>query len=156
MEKLVFNESINLEYPDSFVKLSEEENHQYFSGNLLRLSIQDKEKHILISISKSRNSIFYRITNVASVAINSVSNLETTLKEYEFIEEFESRVLDEYCLTECFSYKANDQDIKQYGELSVFKIKNAIFSIYCICRLEDKDNYKKVFKQFRDSLTNYN
>lgn len=153
MKETIFNNSIKLKFPDSFIVLTDEENDRYFYGNHHRLSLEDKGKHILISISKSKNSIFNRFLGIITVANSSLSDMETNLKEYKFIEEYDSTILGETAVNECFSYAANDENVHQYGELSIFKIKNAIYNVYCICRLEDKDESKKLFKEFKDSLS---
>ena len=152
MKQAKFNNLINLEYPDGFVELSDLENQRYFMGNLMRLSFINKEKHILISLSKSKDSIFNKFISIPMVASSSLANLENNLKEYQYLEEKESMILDNPSLTESFSYHANDEDVYQYGELTVFKFKKAIYSIYSICRLEDKEECKKLFDDFKQSF----
>lgn len=152
MKKAVFNELIELEYPEEFVELNQEENEKYFSGDLLRLSFQDKEKHILLSIAKSKNSFINRLINVASVINGSLSVLEKNLKDYESLGGWQATIMDRISITECFSYVTNEEGIKQYGEFSAFKIRNAFYTIYCICRFEDKEKSKQLFKRFIDSF----
>ncbi len=152
MKKATFNNLINLEYPDNFVELSDIENERYFTGNLLRLTFHNEEKHILLSISKSKDSFINRIIGVASVVSGSLSNMENNLKDYQLLEEYESTIFDRPAITECFSYTANDLDVKQYGELSVFKFKSAFYVVYCISRLEDQEECKELFKNFKDSF----
>ncbi len=152
MNKAVFNELITLEYPDDFNQLSDIENEKYFSGNLLRLSFQNREKHILLSLSKSKDSFLNRLVSVASVLNGSLGNLAKNLKEYQYIEEFDETIFDSDSHTACFSYLTNDEKDRQYGELSIFKVKKSFYIVYCICRLEDKDKYKTLFKEFRKSF----
>ena len=156
MKKAIFNNLINLEYPEDFEELSEIENQKYFMGNLLRLSFINKERHILLSLSKSKDSFMNRFIGIAAVISSSLSNMENNLKDYQHLEEYESNIFEEPSITECFSYTANDEDVKQYGELSVFKFKKAFYVVYCISRLEDKEETKELFKQFKDSFTSNN
>lgn len=152
MNKAVFNNLIDLEYPDDFAKLSEEENQKHFSGDLMRLSFQNKDKHVLLSLAKSKDAFMNRLVSVAAVAGNSLATLEESLKEYQFIEEYESEIFGLPAINECFTYVASDIEVKQYGELSIFKYKKAFYMIYCICQYNDKDKYKKLFKEFKDSF----
>ena len=152
----MFNNLISLSYPDDFKQLSDIENQKYFSGNHLRLSLQNQEKHILLSVSKSSDFFINRLISVTTVINGSLSNLESNLKEYHFIERYESTIFDKPAITVCFSYKANDKDIYQYGELSVFKNKKTFYNVYCISRLENKEENKKLFKEFRDSFSPIN
>ena len=152
MNKATFNNLINFEYPDGFEKLSEEENRKFFTGDLLRLSFQNKEKHILLSLSKSKDSFFHRFVSVATIVSNSLSNMESNLKDFTHLEECESTVFGMPAITECFSYTANDKDVQQYGELTVFKINKAFYVVYCISRLDSKEENKKVFEEFRASF----
>ena len=156
MKKGIFNDLINFEYPESFSQLSEEENQKYFMGNLMRLSFQNTEKHILLSLSKSKDSFMNRFVSIAAVISGSLSNMENNLKDYQHLEEYESTIFGEPSITECFSYTANDLDVKQYGELSVFKFKKAFYVVYCISRLEDQEETKELFKAFKDSFTPIN
>ncbi len=156
MKKATFNNLINLEYPDDFNQLSDQENEQYFTGDLVRLSFHSKEKHILLSLSKSKNSFMHLFISPATAVNGALSNLENTLKEFQYIEEFETTIFGRPAMTACFSYMANDQDIKQYGELSAFKVKRTFYVIYSVCRFENKEENKKIFKQFKDSFTSSN
>lgn len=156
MKSVTFNNLIALEYPDDFKQLSDEENEKYFYGDQPRLSFQNKEKHILFSISKSKDAFINRLISIKAVAIGSLTNLENNLKEYKFIEEKESLISDKPSLTECFSYIANDKDIKQYGELTIFKIGKAFYNIHCISRFDDKEECQAIFKQFRNSFKSIN
>ena len=156
MKKATFNDLISLEYPEEFDELSETENQKYFTGNLMRLSFLNKERHILLSLSKSKDSFMNRFVSVAAVISGSLSNMENNLKDYQHLEEYESTIFGEPSITESFSYTANDQDVKQYGELSVFKYKKAFYVVYCISRLEDQEDAKKLFKEFKDSFVAMN
>ena len=152
MNKSIFNNQINLEYPDGFTQLSDEENSKYFMGNQLRQSFQNKDKHILLSLSKSKDSFLYRFLSLEGVLNSSLSNLEKNLKDYQTLEKYESTIFNQESVTACFSYLTNEKDVKQYGELSIFKIKKAIYAIYCVCWFADKEENKVIFKQFKDSL----
>ena len=97
-----------------------------------------------------------RFVSVAAVISGSLSNMENNLKDYQHLEEYESTIFGESSITESFSYTANDQDVKQYGELSVFKYKKAFYVVYCISRLDDQEDAKKLFKEFKDSFVAMN
>lgn len=152
MKKATFNDYLSFEYHDEFEQMSDEENKKYFTGDLLRLSFINREKHIVISLSKSKNSFINRLLSVAAVISGSLSNMENYLKDYQLIKEYESTIIDRPAVTECFSYTANDEDIKQYSELSVIKIKNAFYVFYCISRLDDIEEAKNIFGEFKRSL----
>ena len=152
MNKAIFNNQINLEYPDGFTQLSDEENSKYFMGNQLRQSFHNKEKHVLLSLSKSKDSFLYRFLSLEGVLNSSLSNLANNLKDYQTLEKHESTIFNQESLTACFSFVAKDKDVKQYGELSIFKMKKAIYAIYCVCWFTDKEENKIIFKQFKDSL----
>ena len=153
MKKATFNNLINLEYPDDFKELSNEENQKYFTGDFLRLSLHNEEKHILLSISKSNEIFINRFVGIGVAAKGALKNLENNLLDYCFIEEIDQDLFNTHALTECFSYTASNQEVQQYGELSVFKIKKAFYNVYCLSRLEDKEEAKKIFKEFRDSFS---
>lgn len=152
MKQGQFNNLINFEYRDDYVELTPEENEKYFSGDLMRLSVQNKAKHILLSISKTRSTFINRFVSLASVLVGTVNNLEQSLKDYKHIDEYESVIMNTNAITECFEYFTHDFNNRQYGELSIFKVKKAFYIIYCICRYEDKEECKTIFKEFKDSF----
>lgn len=152
MKQAIFNYLVNFEYPDDFVELTAEENKKYFSGDLLRLSFQNKEKHILLSISKSKDSFINYTIATSTVISSSVINLKKNLKDFEALGSYESTIFKKEAITECFSYTAKDENVKQYGELSVFKYKKAFYVIYCLSRLADKDANKELFTKFKESF----
>lgn len=156
MSKTIFNNLISIEIPDNFKQLSEEENEKFFAGDLMRISFQNPQKHILFSISKTKDSFLNRIINPAAVLSGALSNMEKNLKNYQLIETCESTIFDKPAMTACFSYSTNSEDIKQYGELSVFKFKKAFYVIYCLSKFESKEESKALFKQFRDSFAPIN
>ena len=152
MSTMTFNNFINLEYPDGFKVLTDEENSYFFTGNQLRLSFHNKEKHILISLSKSNDSFMNRILSLKAVSNGAINNLKSSLQDFKLIKEDNSTICNEPSLTSCFSYRVSDSDIMQYGELSIFKYKKSFYSVYSISRLEDKEESIKIFTSFRDSL----
>ena len=156
MAKATFNNVFSLECPEGFVQLSEEEQQKFFLGKQLRLTFQDKEKHILISLSKGNDSFLNRLFSNKAVIRGAASNMKNNLKDFESLGEEESVILGKPAITRCFSYVVNDQDIKQYGELSVFKIKSAFYVVHCLSRFESKEESKKVFKQIIDSFASVN
>ena len=156
MNKATFINFINLEYPDGFKELSDIENKKYFSGDMIRLSFHNEEKHVLLSLSKSKYSFMNNFINARNIANGAITNLRRNLKDFSFVEEYKSKILGQDAVTECFSYMANDQDIKQYAEMSVFKIKKQFYVVYCLCRDNSKEEYKKIFKEFRESFTAIN
>ena len=156
MDNAIFNNLVSLPFPEGFKQLSEEENKKFFTGDLLRLSFQDQERHILLSLSKSKDSFLNYLASIKSVAAGSLSCMANNLKDYQALEERFGMVLDKKAIIESFSYEANDLTVKQYGELTVLKIKNAFYVVYCLCRLEDKEKHQKIFEDFRNSLTYVN
>ena len=152
MKHAVFNNLVHLEYPDDFVELSEEENEKYFSGDLKRLSFRNEEKHIILSISKTKDSFMNRLLNITGMLVEATRNLENGLKEYKRVDDYESTIFDMKATTECFEYLSSDTGVKQYGELSIFKVRKAFYIIYCLSRYEDKESAKKIFKEFKESF----
>ena len=152
MKQAIFNNLINLSYPDDFIELDEAGNKKYFAGDLQRLSFHNKEKHIILSLSKTKDSFMNHLLNITGMLVGATRNLENNLKEYKRVEEYESVIFDCDAITECFEYLASDDGSKQYGELSVFKVRKAFYIIYCLSRYDNKEEAKKIFKDFRESF----
>jgi|GEM_PF-5051742 len=152
MKEATFKNLIHLEVPEDFVELNEEENKKFFTGDLSRISFRNKEKHILLSLSQSKVSFLYRLYGVKTALNGALNGMAKSLKDYEALGEQESVIFDQKALTAAFSFTAKDADVKQYGELSVFKIKNVFYAIYCVSKFEDKEESKEIFARFRSSL----
>lgn len=153
MKAATFQNLIHLEVPEDFAELSEEESKKFFTGNLSRISFRNKEKHILLSLSQSKASFLYRLCGVKTALNGALNSMAKSLKDYEALGEQESVIFDQKALTAAFCFTAKDADVKQYGELSVFKIKNVFYAIYCVSVFEGREEAKEIFAGFRCSLT---
>ena len=152
MKNKTFDQIVNIEYPDDFYEMSEEELQKFFGGDMLRFGARNTEKHVILSLSRTKKSLLSLFTNPKSVLSGAEYSLRQNLKDYKRLEEFETTMLSKPSNGIRFEYSASDKDVKQFCEIAVVKYKNAFYITHCLSRLDDKDENENVFKEFRDSL----
>lgn len=152
MKNSIFNQNIYLEYPDGFTEMNEAEIKKYFAGDLLRFGVKNAEKHVILSVAKTKNSFFSLITDAKSVLNGAESSLKKGLKDYAVTERFDAKMLGKPAKGICFEYSANDSGVKQFCEMTVVKGKRCFYIVYCVCRLNDVSENKAVFTAFRSSM----
>ena len=152
MKNSVFDKNINVEFPDDFYKMSEEENGKFFGGDMLRFGARNVEKHVILSLGKTNKSFMNLFASPKSVLVGAENNLKKNLKDYQRLEEFEVELLTKPGIGISFEYSAIDKDVKQFCEMTVTKYKNNFYVTYCLSRLEDRKENKEIFKEFRNSL----
>ena len=152
MKNALFNNIISLEYPEDFYEMKEDEIKQFFGGDLLRFGARNVEKHVILSIAKTKSSFLSFLASPKSVLSGAENNLRSNLKGYKLLEEFEVEMLSKQGVGMRFEYSAIDKDIKQFAEMAVVKFKNDFYVTYCLSRLEDKLENEELFERFRNSL----
>lgn len=152
MKNSIFDRKIYLEYPDEFAEMSEAEIKKYFAGDMLRFGLRNAEKHVIMSVAKTKNSVLSLITDAKSVLSGAESSLKRGLKDYVVTERFEAEMLGKIAKGICFEYSANDNGVKQFCEMTVVKGKRCFYIVYCGCRLDDVLENKALFGSFRSSM----
>ena len=152
MMKSIFDKTIYLEYPDDFYEMSEEEIKKFFDGDMIRFGARNVEKHVILSLAKSKKSFLNILATPKSVLDGAMNTLSSNLKDFNFLETFEVEMLSKKGNGIRFSYTAIDKDIKQFCEMAVIKNKSDFYFTYCLSRLEDRKENESVFRAFRDSI----
>ena len=152
MKNTIFDKTISVIYPDDFSEMSEEEIKKYFGGDMIRFGVRNTEKHVILSLGKSKKSIMSLFASPKSVLDSANNSLKNNLKDYECLGEFDAEMLEKPAKGIRFSYSANDVDVKQFCEMVVTKHKGSIYVLYCLARLEDRKENEELFKRFKDLL----
>ena len=152
MKNATFDGKISLFYPDDFYEMNEEEMKRFFGGDMLRFGARNAEKHIILSLTKSKKSFLNIFASSISVLAGVEHTFSSNLKDYNCLDRFEFEMFSKKGNGIRFTYLAIDQDVKQYCEMTVVKYKNNFYVSYCLSRFEDKQQSEEVFKSFRDSL----
>ena len=152
MKNADFYGLVYMEYPDDYSEMSEEEISRYFRGNALRWGVRCPEKHIMLSLGKTGNSIF-NVFYDAKGALNGAEKvLAKNLKDYKRRDEFDAVVLGNNAKGIHFEYTADDVDVRQFCELVVAKVKRCFYTVYCISRAKDAATSAPLFEEFRGTL----
>ena len=152
MKNTTFNQNIYLEYPDDFNEMSEEELNKYFASEMLRFGVRNSEKHVALSVAKTKDSFLNLITDAQSVLCGAENSLKKNLKDFAVTETFDAEMLGKVARGMGFEYSANDTGVKQFCEMTVVKGKRCFYVVYCACKLDDAQDNKVIFQAFRSSM----
>ena len=153
MKTAIFDKTISLEYPDDFYEMNEEEIKRFFGGDTLRFGVRNADKHVILSVSKTKKSFLNIFLTPKNILTGAESALRQNLKDYNCLEAFETKMLSKKGIGIHFTYSAIDKNVKQFCEMVVVKYKSCFYITYCLARFEDKLENEKVFESFIDSLS---
>ena len=158
MKSTIFNGNVYMEYPDDFYEMSTDEIRKYFGGDMLRMGVRNVEKHVILSVGKTKDSFLTLLTDSKSILSGAENAFTKCLKGYEKIEEFEADILGKAGKGIRFAYTAKDKDkdVRQFGEMAVVKSKRCFYVVYCLARFSDVEENKERFAAFRESLQKKN
>lgn len=63
MKSTLFNGNVQVEFPDDFSIMSGEEINKYFGGGMLRCGVRNAEKHVILSVGKTNDSLLSMLTD---------------------------------------------------------------------------------------------
>ena len=147
----MFQGNVSVEYPDDYYEMDAQEVRKFFAGDLARMGVRNVEKHTLLSVGKTKDTFLNWITDAKSVLAGAENSLKR-LTEYRLIEEFDAQIMGKTAKGIRFSYKAKDQDVYQFCEMAVVKMKGGFYVVYCASRLSDREENAATFAAFRASL----
>ena len=153
MKNDIFDQNIRLEYPDDYCVMSREEIKKYFASDLPRFGVRNAEKHTILSVSKTKDSLLSLITDAKSVLAGAERSFKR-LNGYTRLEEFDTEIFDKPAKGIRFAYTAiaGDKNVRQVCEMTVVKTKRCFCVVYCLARLDDERESKETFQAFRRSL----
>ena len=152
MKNADFYGLVNIEYPDDYIEMSTEEISKYFKDNALRWGGRSPEKHVILSLGKTKDSFFNLFYDAKSALTGGENVLKKTLKDYERLERFDTTLLGNAAMGVHFEYTADDKPIRQFCELVVVRIKKCFYTVYCISWAENAAENAAVFENFRTAL----
>ena len=151
MKNIVFNKNIYIEYPDDFYEMGADEIARFFAGEIMRCAFRNAEKHVILSVAKTNASLLNMITDAKSVLNGAENSLKKNLKDYVCKERFDTEVFGKKAKGVCFEYKANTGE-RQFCEMTVVKFERCFYTVYCMSRSKEKDQFKDMFASFKSAL----
>ena len=152
MKDTTFLNEVHIEYPDDFSEMNGDEIRRYFAGDMLRWGARSSEKHIILSVGKTKTSLMSMLLNAKDVLSGAEKTLSRGLKDYKRTEEFKTELSGITAEGIRFEYTADDKNVRQYSEMYVVKVKCSFYTVHCISWLSDADKYSALFSEFRQSI----
>lgn len=147
-----FND-ITVEYPADYYVMSEEELNVFFAGNLARWGARNKEKHIVLAVGKTKDSILNVVVSAKGALDGAESKLRNGLRGYERTAAYDAQLLGADAKAIRFEYSAGEENVRQYCELTLVKKGRCFYASYAMCRRDDADRFADTFDRFRRALT---
>jgi len=150
MTTVKINNEINLNYPDGFKEMGEEELTRYFGTPKDRWGVFNAADHIILSVSWSKAG-FMSDTDTALFEITA--RLRRRLVNYQQITAYDIKIGKTKARGVRFEYRVNDTARVHVGDLVVFKNKGKYYAVYYITRKHNAAISRPAFKETLDSIT---
>ena len=148
MDTVKINNEINLNCPDGFKEMGEEELTRYFSKPDNRWGAYEADRHIILSVSWTKAGFLK--SDPEMVVYGAEARLRRNLLNYQRISEFNIKVAGKKAYGVRFEYRVNDARIVQVTDLITFKYKKNFYSIYYVTRkttaAADRADFEEVIK----------
>lgn len=151
MNNITVYDELILDMPEGFHVMNDEELTDYF-GNTEQWAIRDAERHIVISVVKTKPSLALSVlTDAKSVAKGVESNMRKRLIEYVHDDDITTQIAGKKTSGYRFSFKAKDADIRQSGEILVFKNKKCFYVLQYYTWTELNSSNIGIWRELTDS-----
>lgn len=152
MQTITLNNTLTLEYPDSFETMTTQELEEAFLDKYAdRIGVWDRENHTMfVFVWKKVNPVLCMVVEPDIVRNNSMKAMGRRAAAFESIARFRRKVCgkDSYG----FLYKFESKDVKHFGEALYLKYKNCIYSFYSYNRDNGEIKPDPVFEAVLDSV----
>ena len=154
MGKILLNNAFELEYPDGFHVMDEEEKKQLsFAKEAEGECLKDDERHVMISIAWQKLGGFTDLMlNSRDFAKNVKGSIKKLLKASGFAEKGNLSRKIAGLKSDGFAYTYNTPSRAMYGETHTFKNDKYVYYFYYYAREDEKEINAPVWEQILDSV----
>ena len=134
MNNVRINNELQLNYPDGFREMTEEELTKYFSSPQNRWGAYDADRHIILSVSWTKAGFFSFMTDAESKMMEVEARMCRNLLNYQRVSSFKTKIAGKKAFGVRFEYRVNDARIVQVGDLMMLKYKKKFYAFHYITR----------------------
>ena len=149
MTNVKINNEINLNYPDGFKEMGEEELTRYFGTPKDRWGVYNADNHSILSVSWTKAGF---MSDAETELYEMTARLRRRLLNYQQITSYDLKIAKTKAYGVRFEYRVNDSARVHIVDLVVFKNKGKYYAVYFITRKHNAASARPAFKEVLDSI----
>ena len=148
------NNELNMNYPESFRPMTEEEMLRYFGSAENRWGVYDPDRHIILSVSWTKAGFWRSMTDAESVLLGIEARLRRNLLNYQKVTSYRMKLNKKHKAEAVrFEYRVNDARLVQVGDVIVIKYKKKFYVIHYITRKPTAPQDLPILKEALESVS---
>ena len=153
MNTHIINDEVKVSYSDQFSVMTEEEKQKHFTKTSNRWCIDDKDRHMMISLGWSNKlGILSFLSDTRSFLNGFNVGMKRTLKDYECLSKGDLTICGRQGCTFEFSYTASDKPVKMFGRSAAVKLGKRYYLISLLSSNEDEEIREATFDELVNGL----
>lgn len=152
MKKTIINQELTLLYTEKFHIMSDTELVKFCGTAVNHWGIYDENNHCLFIVSWTKPGFLNFLTDAKSVIRGAERRMEKNLHNYRRMDSFTTTIAQRKAQSIRFTYEANDAELTQIGEMSVFRADKKFYAIQYISRQCYDDENRGVYRDILQSV----
>ncbi len=153
MQAFTVNGELELELDDSFEQMSEAQLKKMFTNTENKTGFYSADEHIALAVCWTEPTVLALIADAKGVAGRAEMSFRERLRDYDPGEESVCRLCGKKAFRKAYSYTADDEDIRQDGELTVVKHKKRFYAVYAAARAENAEANERLLADIYEKMT---
>ena len=150
---MTINIELSLSYPEGFHEMDADELLRFFSSADNRQGIYDGDRHLLLSVAWTKPGFLNYLTDVKTILLRAESGMRRGLQGYRQTEMFRTVIAGKKGQGVRFAFTAQDTDISQIGELTVFRAGDKFYAVTSVAREDGMEESIAVLHEITQSIS---
>lgn len=150
MNKATINNVMNLNYPDGFKEMGNEDLAKHFSSPDNRWGVYNESEHVILSVNWVKAGLF---ADAEMKMIDLEARLKRGLINYQRVSSYKMEIAKQKAEGIRFEYRVNDTARVHVADLIVFKHKKLFYMIHIITRKSNAGTARRDFEEVLKSIT---
>ena len=153
MEKYIINNELEMEVPEGFHVMTDDETDRFFGTHQNRWGVYDPDRHMMFSVGWTEKlGLKSLLVDAKSIISGYHRRLKGRLSDYKKTDRFSPEILGQNGEEIDYEYRADGTDIYQCGKMLSVKVNKRCYIIDCIRRKEGPGECAELEKGMLDSL----
>lgn len=153
MKKMTVNNELTLSYNEPFTIMTAGELTKYCGTAKNHWGIADKASHSLFIVSWTKPGLLNFFTDAKTILNQIERSMKRNLRQYDREDSFIISVAGKDARGIRFTYAANDVNVMQIGETSVFRANKKFYVIQYVSRVEGDAHNRGVYHDILKTLS---
>ena len=153
MPSMTINNELRMSYPDGFCEMSADDLLRFFSSAQNRQGIYDGDRHILLSVAWTKPGVLNYLTDVRTILMRAELGMKRAISSYRQTEMFKTEIAGKKGQGIRFAFTAQDTELPQIGELTVFRAGNKFYAVTFVAREAGIEESRAVLREITQSFS---